>query len=220
METRRSPGTRAGLTADAVLGAGRALVEREGVEALTMRRLAETLGVAPNTLYSYFPDKAALLDALLDSLLAEIDVPGLDRMDWRDGLVALMTGSRQMLLARADLLPQLFSRPMRGPQATRLGEETLALLARGGIEGHAAVDALRALLTFTFGSVALDAPRRLEPDPETRQRASAAAFANDPASPRMAELSDPLSRPPAEGSFETGLRWLIDGIERSNTSGE
>ena len=75
------------------------------------------------------------------------------------------------------------------------------------------------LLTFTFGSVALDAPRRLEPDPEARQRASAAAFANDPASPRMAELSDPLSRPPAEGSFETGLRWLIDGIERSNTSG-
>ena len=216
MDTRRSPGMRAGLTADGVLDAGRGLVERDGVDALTMRRLAEALGVAPNTLYSYFPDKAALLEALLDSLLSDIRVPGLDQMDWRDGLVALMTGSRRMLLARADLLPQLLARPMRGPQATRLGEGTLALLARGGIEGAAAVDALRALLTFTFGSVALDAPRRLEPDPEARQRTSAAAFASDPASPRMAELSDPLSRPPAEGSFESGLRWLIDGIERSN----
>ena len=216
MGTRRSPGMRAGLTAETVLAAGRTLVERQGVDALTMRRLAETLGVAPNTLYSYFPDKASLLDALLDSLLAEIDVPGLERMDWRNGLVALMTASRAMLLARADLLPQLFSRPMRGPQATRLGEATLALLARGGIEGGAAVDALRALLTFTFGSVALDAPRRLEPDPEARRRASAAAFASDPASPRMAEVGDPLSRPPSEGSFEIGLRWLIDGIERSN----
>lgn len=215
-ESRRGPGRRAGLTADAVLEAGRQLVEREGVGALTMRRLAERLGVAPNSLYSHFPDKSALLDAILDSLLAEVEVPDVDPMDWRDGLVALMSASRGMLLAHGDLLPHLFSRPMRGPQATRLGEETLALLARGGIEGPPAVDALRALLTFTFGSVALDAPRRLEPDPDARQRASAAAFARDPSSPRMAELADPLSRPPADGAFETGVRWLIDGIERTS----
>jgi AcrR family transcriptional regulator len=212
--SRRGPGTRAGLTANAVLEAGRDIVTHEGVEALTMRRLAHWLGVAPNSIYSHFHDKSALLDAILDSLLAEIEVPSGDRLDWRDGLVGLMAGSRRMLLAHADLLPHLFSRPMRGPQATRLGEATLALLARGGIEGTAAVDALRALLTFTFGSVALDAPRRAEADPDARQRASAAAFASHPGAPRMAELADALSRPPADGSFETGLRWLIDGIER------
>ena len=215
VQPRRGPGRRAGLTADAVLEAGRQLVERDGVEALTMRRLAERLGVAPNSLYSHFPDKAALIDAILDSLLAEVGVPDMDGMDWRVGLVAVMSASRGMLLAHADLLPHLFARPMRGPQATRLGEETLALLARGGISGPAAVDALRALLTFTFGSVALDAPRRLELDPDARQRASGAAFASEPASPRMAELADPLSRPPTDGVFETGLRWLIDGIERT-----
>ena len=215
-ESRRGPGRRAGLTADAILEAGRQLVERNGVEGLTMRRLAERVGVAPNSLYSHYPDKSALLDAILDSLLAEVIVADLDRVDWRDGIVAVMSASRGVLLAHADLLPHLFARPMRGPHATRLGEETLALLARGGIAGPAAVDALRALLTFTFGSVALDAPRRVEPDPDARQRASAAAFASDPASPRMAQLADPLSRPPTEGAFETGLRWLIDGIERAS----
>jgi TetR/AcrR family tetracycline transcriptional repressor len=215
-ETRRGPGTRAGLTADAVLEAGRDLVEREGVEALTMRRLADRLGVAPNSLYSHFADKSALLDGILDSLLAEIEVPNVDRLDWRGGLIVLMTRSRSMLLDHADLLPHLFSRPMRGPQATRLGEATLALLARGGIEGIPAVDALRALLTFTFGSVALDAPRRAERDPDARRRASAAALASDPSTPRMAELADPLSRPPADGTFQTGLSWLIDGIERTS----
>ena len=214
-DNRRGPGRRAGLTADAVLEAGLDLVKRQGVEALTMRRLAHRLGVAPNSLYSHFPDKSSLLDAILDSLLAEIEGADPVRRDWRDGLVALMTESRGMLLAHADLLPHLFSRPMRGPQAARLGEETLELLARGGIDGPPAVDALRALLTFTFGSVALDAPRRQEPDPDARRRASAAAFASDPAAPRMAELADALSRPPADGSFETGLRWLIDGIERA-----
>lgn len=215
-QNRRGPGRRAGLTADAVLEAGRDLVEREGVEALTMRRLASRLGVAPNSLYSHFPDKSALLDAILDSLLAEVESNDAAMLDWQDGLVSLMTESRRMLLAHADLLPHLFSRPMRGPQATRLGEETLGLLARGGIDGPPAVDALRALLTFTFGSVALDAPRRLEPDPDARQRASAAAFASDPSSPRMAALAEPLSRPPADGAFESGLRWLIDGIVRAS----
>ena len=214
--SRRGPGRRAGLTADAVLEAGRQLVEHDGVEALTMRRLAERLGVAPNSLYSHFPDKSALLDAILDSLLAGIEVDDVQRMDWREGLVALMGESRRMLLAHADLLPHLFSRPMRGPQATRLGEETLALLARGGVAGPPAVNALRALLTFTFGSVALDAPRRTEPDPEGRRRASAAAFSSAPGSPRVAELADSLSRPPADGAFETGLRWLIEGIEQTS----
>ena len=70
-----------------------------------MCRLADHLRVAPNTLYSYSSSKAALMDAVLDSLLAEIDIPELDEMDWRDGLVALMEASRRTLLSHADLLP-------------------------------------------------------------------------------------------------------------------
>jgi AcrR family transcriptional regulator len=203
------------LTADEVLQAARAVVAREGAEPLTMRRLAEELRVAPNTLYSHYPSKADLMDAVLDSFLAEIDVPVGSKTDWRDGLVALMDASRRMLLSHADLLPLLFSRPMRGPNAVRLGEETLRLLARGGIHGQIAADALRALLTFTFGSVVLDAPRREEPDPASREARSVAAFSANPARPTMAELAGPLSRPPTEAAFATSLRWLIDGIARA-----
>lgn len=211
----RRPGTRAGLTADEVLQAARAIVAREGAEPLTMRRLAEELRVAPNTLYSHYSSKADLMDAVLDSFLAEIDVPVEADRDWRDGLVALMDASRGMLLSHADLLPLLVSRPMRGPNAVRLGEETLRLLARGGVHGPAAVDALRALLTLTFGSVVLDAPRREEPDPTSREARSLAAFSADPGRPRMAELAGPLSQPPTDAAFATSLRWLIDGMARA-----
>jgi AcrR family transcriptional regulator len=200
------------LSAEDVLRAARAVVEREGAEPLTMRRLAQELHVAPNTLYSHFRSKADLMDAVLDTFLAEIDVPDEAETDWRDGLVALLEASRQTLLGHADLLPLLLSRPMRGPNAVRLGEETLRLLARGGVRGPAAVDALRALLTFTFGSVVLDAPRREEPDPASREARSAAAFSADPERPMMAELAGPLSRPPTDAAFATSLRWLIDGI--------
>jgi AcrR family transcriptional regulator len=205
------------------VAAARDVVTSQGADALTMRRLAARLGVAPNALYSYYPDKASLLDAVLDSLLAEVEVADLDRMAWRDGLVSLMEASRSMLLDHADLLPQLFARPMRGPNASRLGEETLALLARGGVEGPAAVDALRALLTYTFGSVVIDAPRRSDPDPLGRQAANVAAFAGQHGLPRVSRLAEPLSRPPADAAFATSLRWLIDGIaaaaERATAEG-
>lgn len=208
----RRPGTRAGLSADQVLAAARAMVGELGVEVLTMRRLADRLGVAPNSLYSHYADKAALVDAFLDSLLGEIELPDADAVDWRDGLVTLMRESRATLLTHADLLPYLLSRPMRGANASRLAESTLALLERGGIEGPGAVDALRALLTYTFGAVVLDAPRRDDPDPVGRARESRVAFGARTDLPRVARLAAPLSEPPADDRFEIGLRWLLDGI--------
>jgi hypothetical protein len=152
------------------------------------------------------------MDAVLDSLLGDIEVPDVEHVDWRDGLVFLMDRSREMLLGHPNLLPMLFSRPMRGPNVLRLGEATLALLARGGVEGPRAVIALRAMLMLTFGWVVIDSPRRAEPDPATRQAQSHAAYSGQDDRPRMAELADPLSRKPADETFETSLRWLIDGI--------
>jgi len=208
----RRPGTRAGLTAPQILGVARALVEREGVESLTMRGLADQLGVAPNSIYSHFADKAALVDAVLDDLLAEVPVPGAAG-SWQDRIVELMTASREMLLRHAPLLPYLFSRPMRGAQASRLTEASLALLEEGGIRGPAAVAGLRAILTYTFGSVALDAPRRLD-DPVRREAEGAAAFAAR-TEPRVAALAAPLARPPESTDFAVSLRWLLDGMERA-----
>jgi AcrR family transcriptional regulator len=213
--TRRRPGNRAGLDADRVLQAARDLTRQEGIEALTMRRLASHLGVAPNALYSHYPDKSALLDAVLDSLLSEVEATGQDKTDWQAGLVHLMTASREMLLDHANLLPQLMSRPMRGPNATQLGEITLALLEQGGITGPQAVTALRSLLTYTFGSVVVDAPRRADPDPTRRRAESVAAFSAQSRQPRVAKLAKPMSRPPSDVDFETGLRWLIDGMART-----
>lgn len=215
---KRRPGDRAGLSREQVLRAARDLADHEGVDALTMRRLADRLGVAPNTIYSHYADKAALLDALLDSLLADIEVPDVRRADWRDGLVELMRESRTVLLANADLLPHLLSRPMRGRNASRLAEAALALLEQGGIEGPPAVDALRALLTYTFGSVALDARRRADPDLARREAESAAAFGSMTDLRRVAALAELLARPPVGATFETAIRWLIDGIARETSA--
>lgn len=214
---RRGPGDRAGMTAARVLEDARALVEQDGIEALTMRRLADRLGVAPNTIYSHFADKSAIVDAVLDELVGDVPVPEIQSGDWRDRVVELMEASRSMLLRHPMLVPHLLSRPMRGRNASRLGEATLALLERGGVRGPEAVTALRALLTFTFGSVVLDAPRRQDPDLDAREAASAEAFGSQADLPRVSALAEPLARRPDESDFGTALRWLLDGIERNGT---
>ncbi len=214
-KVRRSPGQRAGLSLETVLDEARSLVKGEGLERLTLRRLADRLGVAPNAVYSYFPDKAALLDALLDSVLGEIDVGGLERMEARDGLAELMRRSRRVVLDHAELVPRLLAGPTRGTHAIRLGEQTLAILERMGVRDEAAVDALRNLLIYTLGFVAQEAPRREEREPQARQARSRRAFEAATDQRRMVALASSLSRHPPESTFETGLDWLLGGIARS-----
>lgn len=203
---------RAGLSAAQVLEAALGLARDEGLDGLTMRRLASELNVAPNSLYSHFADKATLIDAVLDATLAEIDAVAALGMAPRVGLRYLMLESRRMLLGHPDFMPQLLSRPMRGPNASRLGEVALQLLAGMNVEGPAAVDALRILLTYTLGSAALDVPRQAERDPSSRWAASEAAFSSRADMPFVSQHARELARPPTEGAFDRGLDWLLDGI--------
>jgi AcrR family transcriptional regulator len=200
----RGPGVRAGLTQAAVVAAARRIVDRHGLDALTMRRLAAELGVTPNTLYSHVAGKSALLDLLMDDVAGEVE--------WRDGLRALFASTRRTVAAAPELAPLFLSRPTRGPNALRLGEVTLQLLARGGVEGPAAVRALRALLVYSFGYATFAAARAEDPDPRARARRAERAFAADDSLPRTTALASELARAPGEAGFEEGLEALITGI--------
>jgi TetR/AcrR family transcriptional regulator, tetracycline repressor protein len=217
---RRGAGQRAGLSREAVLTAARRIADDEGVDRLTMRRLAGELGVMPNALYTYVPDKEALLDALLDDLLAGIDPGDPAEGDWRDGLVRVMDSSRRLLLAHPRLAPVFLARPGLGPNAARLGEITFELLRRGGLEGERAVEAFRILLIYSLGFAAFQAPR-LQSDSVERTRQVEATFAGLPEDrfPVMRRLAAPLADPTTDRHFHTGLRWLLDGLSAQARDG-
>src|SRR6202140_5192745 len=82
-------GPRQGLSIDAVVAAATHVADSEGLEAVTMRRVANALGVAPMTLYTYVPGKAELLDLMLDA--AYTSMPRLDTsgQPWRQRLAAI-----------------------------------------------------------------------------------------------------------------------------------
>jgi TetR/AcrR family tetracycline transcriptional repressor len=208
----RGPGVRAGLTRDAVVAAARRIVDEDGLQALTLRRLAAAMGVTPNTLYSHVASKAALLDLLMDDLAGEVQSPDPDAVEWRDGLRALFASTRETVAAAPALAPLFLSRASRGPNALRLGEVTLELLARGGIEGRAAVNALRVLLVYTFGYAAFAAARADDPDSATRARQAERAFAADDSLARMTAVAAELARAPGDAGFDEGLEALIRGL--------
>jgi TetR/AcrR family tetracycline transcriptional repressor len=198
-----------------VVAAARRIVDREGLGALTMRRLAVDLGVTPNTLYSHVADKSALLDLLMDQVAGEVEAPNPDTVDWRDGLRALYSSTRRTVAAAPELAPLFLSRAPRGPRgpnALRLGEVTFQLLSRGGVEGPAAVRALRSLLVYSFGYAAFAAARASQPDPTARIRQAERAFAANDSLPLTNALASQLARTPAEAGFAEGLEALIAGI--------
>jgi TetR/AcrR family transcriptional regulator, tetracycline repressor protein len=186
---RRTPGQRAGLTRDAVLAEARAALAQDGVQALSMRRLARRLGVAPNALYSHVADRDDLVDAMLDDTLNEVRAPDPRRGDWRTGLETIMRRTYAVLLAHPDLVPLYVARRgARGPRAVALGEAMLEMLARGGIEGDSAREAMRTLIVHTIGFAAFATGAPLQPAEST------------------------LTPKALDDLFARSLSWLLDGI--------
>lgn len=212
---KRKPGTRAGLERQKVVAAARQIVVRDGLEALTMRRLARDLAVAPNAVYSYFPDKTALVDAFIDEIVGEVEAPNPESASWREGLMRLMFETRRTLLANPDLVPLMLARPGRGRNAIRLGEITLQFLMRGGVDDRHAARALRALLVYTFGFVAMELPRLVEREPDKRRALSQQAFAGSAKEfPNMARLAPTIARASSDADFRAGVASLLAGLER------
>ena len=178
-----------------------------------MRRLAEALGVMPNALYTYFPDKASILDAVLDDLVGDLERPR-HRVGWRSGLVSLMSSYRRLLLTQPGLIALTVSRPMVGANAVRLREDMLTLLRRGALGDGDAVNAYLALFAYTTGFVAFETGRTPgRADAEQRaQTYRLHANLPDEDFPSTRALAQRLRRRPGDVEFTAGLQALIAGF--------
>ena len=157
MSSSRGPGQRAGIDRDDVLAAARAVLAERGAAGLTMRALADSLGVAPNALYSHVRDKNDLWDLVVDDLLGQVPVPSSAAIeaDPVGAIRDLFAASFDVLVAHADLMPRILARQgARGVQAQALGVVTLDALERTGITGDEARQALRVLIVTTVGFAA------------------------------------------------------------------
>jgi AcrR family transcriptional regulator len=108
-------GRRPGLTVDGVVAAALTIADAEGLDTVTMRRIAQELGVVPMTLYTYVPGKAELLDLMLDAVYGAMPRPDLTELSWRDRLTAIAEANRALYAEHPWAAGLSWSRPPLGP---------------------------------------------------------------------------------------------------------
>ncbi len=152
-------GRRRLLDAEQVVDAALAVMDAEGLDAVTFRRVSSELGVSHMTLYGYFDTKDALFEALV---ARTITVPALEDHaddDWRVTLTRLVHEIHRELVARPAIAELLTSRELSGSWIGRVREALLDVLREGGFDEQQATDGISALFNYLLGAVLIEARR-------------------------------------------------------------
>lgn len=205
---------RPALTRDAVVTAAVALADEDGLQRLSMRRLGERLGVEAMSLYHHVPGKAALLDAMVDAVFAQIELPRPEE-PLRAGLRRRAVSQRAVLLRHRWAVGLLDSRSNPGPATLAHHDAMLGFLYAAGW-GSAAVGHAYALLdAYVFGFVLQEQQLPLEPG---RAGESAAAILDSRPGLALAHLArfaaEVVAQPGYDfaAEFETGLDLVLDAV--------
>ena len=199
------------LTRERIVQAALDIVDREGLRGLSMRRLGAELGVDPMAAYYHVPNKEALLDAIVEAVMAEIDLAGDDpSAPPEERILIAARAYRDVLLAHASAVPIVLSRGPSTPQAMRPVELLTGILRDAGLppaQALAGMNAIAATVRGTVGMVA-DGPAEA-PTPE--QMAALAARFSPEEFPNLSEAA--LCSPDFMGAdFEFGIRALARGL--------
>jgi AcrR family transcriptional regulator len=213
---------RARLSKDAVVDRALALADAEGLDALTIRRLAHELGVTPMALYWHFRNKEALLTGLADRIWAEIDTDVDPAADWPQQLRGMLESLVRVLRAHRCASQILLSGEKLNSEVALLATETaLEVLRRGGFDPEHASELARAAL-WTGLMLVMSAPG-FDPaltDAELsellrRHRVRLAMLPPD-RYPRLVEAAAPMTACSAEDQefhFRFGIDLFVAGVE-------
>lgn len=221
---RRSP-----LTREAIVHAAIGYVDREGLTALTMRRLGRELGVEAMSLYRYVASREDLLEAMIDELITSMQ---LDRAQsrphetWQAYLAWLATAARDLAVQHPQIFPLIATRHPSAPwlrpplRSLAVVEDFLHTLTRAGFSDEAAVDAYRSFSTFLLGQLLIDSGQRSRQPTLAEEQLESAEQNEESLSdfPTVARLQEQLSADDGGVEFEVGLDELIDRLSRSASS--
>ena len=213
---------RAPLTKERVLRAAVELADREGIEALSMRRLGQELGVEAMALYRHVRNKDDLLEGLVEAVVAEIEQP-YPSPDWKDAMRTLVMSSRRVMLSHPWAPRVIIDRPTVGPATLRHIDAVLGILSAGGFAIDMAHHALHVLgsriLGFTQDPFNDTEDVRPEPDVAVRRARELAAIF-----PHVGELALAATHEGALGGcdddveFAFGLDLILEGLDRRRAS--
>lgn len=212
------------VTRALILQTALAIIERDGMDGLSMRRLSEALGRDPAVLYRHVPNKAAVLDGVAEIILEQLAVDTTDP-DWAGQLRTIAHQFRQLAIARPNVMPLLVTRPLatplgqRPPGTLRHLEDILALLISAGFTGEDALHIYRVLFAYLHGHLLTELQEIIERPEETDHvlrlglhRLAITEF------PNVRSLASALACYDGEVELNRGLDLLLPGLESALTT--
>jgi AcrR family transcriptional regulator len=200
------------LTRDAIVQAAVALADAEGIEAVSIRRVATELGARAMSIYTYIDRKEDLLELMADEVAADVLVPGELPADWREATLTIARRERAAVRRHPwliDLVARRSTAGHVGPNMLRHLEQSLAALTTLDATREWRLRLMTAVADYTTGFAVREA-RAAEPglaEPYVQELLAGGEF------PQLAALL--AGGPPSAGddNFEQGLRFILDGLE-------
>ena len=218
---RRTGRPRAGeeaLTRERVVSTALSVVDEEGLEAMSMRRLAKELGVDPMAIYHHLPNKRALLSGMIQKAFSEMRVPeGAESWEWQERVRAWARAFRDVARTHPKLVPQLASYPEAAAEATlESTEELYAAFEAAGMSPREIVAAVGVVVDYLIGFALAEASGAMgEPDEQREMIAMLDARPQEEL-PAMRRTFETLADEDLGTDFEFGLDVVLAGLEAIN----
>lgn len=197
---RRKTKRRPGLSRARVLETALGIVDAEGMDALTMRRLGRELGVEAMSIYNHVEDKPALLSGILDLAVSDFQLPAAQGDDWKPWIREWMRSARKLFLAHPQLFRVLLGNPSLGPNMLAMIDAFFERLQAAGFNDDEQVRAWEVLKSFLFGNLV-----------QTGIRSSELADLRE-CCPSLARILPSYACCDFDRLFESGLEVILPGL--------
>lgn len=211
MSTGRTP-----LTRERVLRAAIAVADPDGIEALTMRRLGQELGVEAMSLYNHVANKDDILDGMVDLVLGDIDVPP-PGTPWKQAMRQRALSAHATLLAHPWAALQIMSRYNIGPGMTKHLDATFGRLLEAGFSVTGALDAWNALDSHLYGFTLQELNLPFDVEEAPKVSAEVLAHLSQTDFPHVSRVISEIMQTGRAEDFEFGLDLILDGLERAHS---
>jgi AcrR family transcriptional regulator len=213
------------LSRDAIVDAAMRILDQDGIDAVSMRRIAQDLDTGPSSLYAHVANKDELLELIIERISATIAIPAPDPQRWKAQLKQLAMDLYAALTAHADISRAALGNIPTGPQALRFSDGMLAIILAGGVPPQIAAWAIDRIFLYVNADAfegtlygAKQVPEGQTPEEHMHQFVGQLReyFAALPADrfPNISAHAKVLTTGDGQQRFEFGLDMLIDGLDR------
>lgn len=224
----RARGVRVPLTQDQIVRAGLRIVTAEGIEAVSMRRLAAEFGTGPSSLYAHVANKDELLQLMFDEICRDLPIPEPDPARWQEQIKQMAREGYQAMVSHGDIAGAALATIPTGPHAMRISDGMLGIMLAGGLPPQVAGWALDRLFLYMVADAYESSLYRARIGDSDEQVAAyfadftgqlAAYYEDLPADrfPHLKAHARALVGGDGDQRFEFGLDMLIDGLSRRVT---